>query len=203
MGHGDRFYLTDVDPARPGLEIWYTIVDPHPQHGVSLWDARSGGLIFGAGEPTRDNQVAGGLVGDIDPDHPGMEAWGDKFYFSAAGQPLGGEVPPQNELAWWDADPLREIVSRGSVSKWRGASIARIEGSVQQVADIAGDWREEIVTFVNGELRVYSTTIPAADRRITLLQDPLYRNDVTHRSMGYPHVPMTSFYLGVGAPAGR
>ena len=30
------------------------------------------------------------------------------------------------------------------------------------------------------------------------MQDRLYRNDVTHRSMGYPHVPMTSFYLGAG-----
>jgi hypothetical protein len=29
------------------------------------------------------------------------------------------------------------------------------------------------------------------------MQDPLYRHDVTHRSMGYPHVPLTSYYLGV------
>jgi hypothetical protein len=132
MGHGDRFYVSDIDPSRPGLEIWYTIEDPHPQNGVSLWDA----------------------------------------------------------------DPLREIVSRGTVSKWKGAELARIEGSVQQIADLAGDWREEIVTFVNGELRVYTTTIPAADRRVSLMQDPLYRNDVTNRSMGYPHVPMTSYFIG-------
>jgi len=31
------------------------------------------------------------------------------------------------------------------------------------------------------------------------MQDPLYRNDVTHRTMGYPHYPMTSYYLGVGS----
>jgi rhamnogalacturonan endolyase len=59
-----------------------------------------------------------------------------------------------------------------------------------------GDWREEIVTFSNGELHIYSTPIPAKDRRVTLMQDRLYRNDVTHRSMGYPHVPMTSYFLG-------
>ena len=58
---------------------------------------------------------------------------------------------------------------------------------MQHVADLFGDWREEIVTFVNGQLRIYSTPLPASDRRITLMQDPLYRNDVTHRSMGYPH----------------
>jgi rhamnogalacturonan endolyase len=91
---------------------------------------------------------------------------------------------------------LRELLSRGTISKWQGPELAKVQGSVQHVADILGDWREEIVTFSNGELRIYGTTIPASDRRVTLMQDPLYRNDVTHRSMGYPHVPLTSYYLG-------
>jgi rhamnogalacturonan endolyase len=201
LGHGDRFYLSDIDPDRQGLEIWYTIEDPHPQNGVSLWDARRGTLIFGTAEPTRDNQVGGGLAGDIDPAHPGMEVWSDRFFFTAAGKPIPGDLPPQNDLVWWDADPLRELLARGAISKWKGAALGRVEGSVQHVADIFGDWREEIVTAVAGELRIYTTTIPAADRRVTLMQDPLYRNDVTHRSMGYPHVPMTSFFLG--APSRR
>jgi hypothetical protein len=199
LGHGDRFYLTDVDPERPGLEVWYTIEDPHPQNGVSLWDARTGDLIFGSREASRDNQIAGGLVGDIDPAHPGMECWGDKYFFSSRGQRIEGPVPPQNELVFWDADLLRELHSRGAISKWNGPTLGRTEGSVQHVADLLGDWREEIVTFTNGELRVYSTTIPASDRRACLMQDHLYRNDVTHRSMGYTHVPQTSYYLGTGS----
>jgi rhamnogalacturonan endolyase len=197
LGHGDRFYLTDVDPQRPGLEVWYTIEDPHPQNGLSLWDARTGKLIFGVDEATADNQVAGGLVGDIDPRYPGMECWGDKYFFTSKGELIPGPVPPQNELVWWDADPLRELHSRGTIAKWHGETLGRTEGSVQHVADILGDWREEIVTYTKGELRIYSTTIPATDRRVSLMQDPLYRHDVTHRSMGYPHVPMTSYYLGM------
>ena len=90
MGHGDRFYLSDIDPRRPGLEIWYTLEDPHPTNGVSLWDAKSGALIFGTPEPVIDNQVAGGLAGDIDPAHPGMEVWGDRFFYTAGGQALEG-----------------------------------------------------------------------------------------------------------------
>ena len=120
MGHGDRFYLSDIDPARQGLEIWYTLEDPHPQNGVSLWDARTGTLIFGTPEAVIDNQVAGGLAGDIDPTRPGMEVWGDKFFFTAAGQPIPGPVPPQNELVWWDADPLRELHSRGKLTQVEG-----------------------------------------------------------------------------------
>jgi rhamnogalacturonan endolyase len=200
LGHGDRFYLSDIDPARPGLEVWYTIEDPHPQHGVSLWDARTGTLLFGSTEPNRDNQIAGGLAGDIDPAHPGMEVWGDRFFFTAAGRPIAGDVPPQNELVWWDGDLLREIHSRGAIAKWRGATLGKTEGAVHHVADIVGDWREEIVTFAAGELRIHVTPLPAADRRVTLMQDPLYRHDVTHRAMGYPHVPMTSYYLGSQVP---
>ena len=196
LGHGDRFYVTDVDPQRPGLEIWYTIEDPHPRDGVSLWDARTGRWLFGADEPNADNQIAGGLVGDIDARYPGMEAWGDRFFFTAKGEKIPGPVPPQNELVWWDGDLLRETLSRGTIAKWQGGTLGTIEGSVQHVADLYGDWREEIVTFTAGELRIYSTQIPANDRRVTLMQDPVYRHDVTHRSMGYPHVPMTSFYLG-------
>jgi rhamnogalacturonan endolyase len=109
-------------------------------------------------------------------------------------------VPPQNELVWWDGDPLRELHSRGAIAKWKGSELGRTEGAVHQVADLFGDWREEIVTFVSGELRVYSTRLRAVDRRITLMQDPLYRNDVTHRSMGYPHVPLPGYYLGVPVP---
>ena len=199
LGHGDRFYVTDIDPARRGLEVWYTIEDPHPQHGVSLWDALTGTLIFGSTEPSMDNQIAGGLVGDIDPGFPGMEVWGDKYFFTAQGTRIEGAVPPQNELVWWDGDLLREIHSRGAISKWKGAELGRTEGSVQHVADLIGDWREEVVTFANGQLRVYGTSIPAVDRRLTLMQDRLYRNDVSHRSMGYPHVPMTSYYLGVAS----
>ena len=85
----------------------------------------------------------------------------------------------------------------GAIAKWKGSELGRTEGAVHQVADLFGDWREEIVTFASGELRVYSTRLRAADRRITLMQDPLYRNDVTHRSMGYPHVPLPGYYLGV------
>jgi hypothetical protein len=199
LGHGDRFYVTDVDPDRPGLEVWYSYEDPHPQNGVSLWDARTGDLIFGTREETRDNQIGRALTADIDASSPGMECWGDKFFFSAKGTSLGSNVPPQNGLVWWDADLLREFENRGSVSKWRGPVLtAGIQGSVMVWADILGDWREEIVTYVRGgELRIYTTVIPAADRRVCLMQDPLYRLDVAFKAMGYDQPPMTSYYLGV------
>jgi rhamnogalacturonan endolyase len=64
------------------------------------------------------------------------------------------------------------------------------------MVDMVGDWREELITSLPGELRVYSTTIPAKDRRVSLMQDPLYRNGIVARTMGYTQPPMTSYYLG-------
>ena len=88
--------------------------------------------------------------------------WGDKYFFTA-GSIIEGLVPPQNELAWWDGDPLREIHSADDLNG--RAQPGRTEGSVQHVADLLGDWREEIVTFFNGELRITSRPSPPLKAR--------------------------------------
>lgn len=205
LGHGDRFYITDVDPERPGLEVLYSYEDPHPKNGISLWDARTGNLIWGIAEEIADNQIRFVFASDIDPSIAGMECWGDKFFFSAEGKNLGSPAPPDNEPIWWDGDLLREMIRGGgfrssevSIFKYKGPTLASgIEGRVIMMADILGDWREELITYVRGELRIYTTVIPAVDRRVCLMQDPLYRLDVAFRAMGYDQVPMTSYYLGV------
>lgn len=195
-GHGDRFYLGDIDPDRPGLEVWYIFEDPHPHNGASLWDAKTGNLIWGISEPSMDNELGQTIVGDIDPNYPGMEVAAGRHFYTCKGQKIPGPVPPQDFLIWWDGDLVREIYARGRIFKWNGPTLTSVPGRVQQIADILGDWREELIVTVGNQLRIYTTTIPAADRRVCLMQDPLYRNDVTHRSMGYPHYPMTSFYIG-------
>jgi rhamnogalacturonan endolyase len=99
----------------------------------------------------------------------------------------------------WDAVPQRQLLRGRSIVPYRGAALpGRIEGRVLAVADVRGDWREEIITSVPGEIRIYSTILPARDRRITLIQDPIYRMDVVVASMGYYQVPMTSYDLASG-----
>jgi len=72
---------------------------------------------------------------------------------------------------------------------------------VLAVADVTGDWREEIVTALPGELRIYTTTIPAADRRVCLMQDPIYRIDVAVAAMGYWGAPMLSYCISAQSPS--
>lgn len=197
LGHGDRFYISDIDPFHPGLEVWYSYEDPHPQNGVSLWDAKTGALLFGTQTETGDDQVDRALVADIDPEYPGMECWATDFFFSAQGKIINEKCPPLDGLVWWDADPLRELQVRNRIFKWKGATLTdKIEGRVMNWVDIIGDWREEIVTYQNDEIRIYTTAIPATDRRVCLMQDSLYRIDVALKAMGYDQPPMTSYYLG-------
>jgi trehalose utilization protein len=40
------------------------------------------------------------------------------------------------------------------------------------------DWHEEISTALDGEIRIYTTTVPAKSRRVCRMQDRLYHTDV-------------------------
>ena len=71
-----------------------------------------------------------------------------------------------------------------------------VSGRIIGTADLYGDWREEILVRGNdGDLHVYSTTFQAEDRRVSLMQDPLYRQDVATQAMGYRQTPQTSYWL--------
>ena len=67
-----------------------------------------------------------------------------------------------------------------------------IPEAMAAVNHLMRDWREELIVTVSGELRIYTTTIPAGDRRVCLMQDPLYRLDVCIQAMGYTQCPMTT-----------
>ncbi|MCS7266107.1 MAG: hypothetical protein NZ805_14900 [Armatimonadetes bacterium] len=59
-----------------------------------------------------------------------------------------------------------------------------------------GDWREEFITYADGEIRIYTTTILTRYRFRTLMHDPLYRLDVAGQTGGRIKLPHVSFYLG-------
>jgi rhamnogalacturonan endolyase len=231
LGHPDKCFVTDVDPRRPGMEIFYAIEPWHNDGmGVCLVEAKTGKTIWSIGR--RTSHVGDGMVADIDPLIPGLECFAtedpkggstNRYMFAADGKRLGRreDVPDCRNWIFWDSDLLRETFGRGgpgrsqsgsgrprrrgfgrdssiSIVKYKGPIITSgIEGSIMMMADILGDWREELITALPGELRIRATTIPARDRRVCLMQDPVYRAEIAHRSMGYEQSPVTGYYLGV------
>jgi rhamnogalacturonan endolyase len=227
LGHPDKVFVTDIDPLRPGMEMFFAI-EPWRDDGkgVCMTDARTGKIIWEIGQKTF--HVGDGMVADIDPSLPGLECFAsedpkggsrDRYMFSASGERIGtaGLVPGCRNWVFWDADLLRETFafsrpSRGwrmtreewrrwvpemSIVKYAGDTLAAgIIGRLLIMADILGDWREEVITVTRGEMNIYTSTIPAADRRVCLMQDPVYRAEVAHRAMGYEQSPVTGYYLG-------
>lgn len=208
LGHPDHVYIGDIDPERDGLEIYFGLETRQKErNGMCLADAKTGRILWGHEGPTR--HVHGqGLCADLDARFPGSECYSadsdeQKKFAYARLRTARGEVISDEDLGgfaphsvYWDADLQREILSRGTLWNYGGEEIPpRHGGNIVAIADVIGDWREEIITSVPGGLRIYVSTIPAADRRVTLMRDPIYRGDVTHNAMGYFQVPMLSVDL--------
>jgi rhamnogalacturonan endolyase len=213
LGHGDAMHLSDLDPDRPGLEVWSIHENPSHPYAGSFLDAATGEVIWGLklDDPGR------GLALDIDPRYRGFECWTNNSdgLYSCKGERISGAKPRScNMGVWWDGDLLRELLDGTSIDKWdyiNGTSVRLLSASGCSsnngtksnpclCADILGDWREEVIwrTSNNQELRIYTTTIPTDYRLPTLMHDPVYRLGVAWQNVAYNQPAHTGFYLGDG-----
>ncbi|HAK94136.1 MAG TPA: hypothetical protein DCM87_03795, partial [Planctomycetes bacterium] len=216
LGHGDAMHLADLDPDRPGLEVFGIHEKARHPHGISFRDAATGKILWS--RPSAD--VARGLAADIDPRHRGAECWaagpGLDVLYTCRGEEIGPKPRSCNMAVWWDADPLRELLDGTRIAKWdheHGREIALLSAGAHEcasnngskanpclAADILGDWREEVIwrTGDNRELRVFTTTIPAERRLPTLMHDPVYRVAVAWQNVAYNQPAHASFFMAVG-----
>jgi rhamnogalacturonan endolyase len=204
LGHPDHHYVGDIHPDHPGLEVYYGIESRRDKNGCCLVDAATGKVLWGLDRPTRHVHSTG-MCADIDGSVRGIEAYSSdtdrekksnvRWLFDCRGNVLRDDLDwgfgPRT--VWWDADPQRELIRGGRIVAYGSdQKLGSVDGSVVGFADVLGDWREELIVSAAGELRIYTTTIPASDRRVCLMQDPLYRLDVCIQAMGYTQCPMTT-----------
>ena len=214
LGHGDAMHMSDMDPDRPGLEVWDIHETPNLTCGGGEFrDARTGALIFGL---PSTNDYGRGCAGNITP-VKGYQMWSGatNALFNCKGQNIGTAPSQKNFMIWWDADLLREILDGTTIYKWdwnggtnttllSPAGLASNNGTKATPclsADIFGDWREEViwrVSATNNEIRIYTTTTPATNRFYTLMHDPQYREAIAWQNVAYNQPPHPSFYLGYG-----
>jgi rhamnogalacturonan endolyase len=220
LGHGDALHVSDLDPARLGLEV-FNIQERVDDAGANFRDARSGEILWKKPTAARAEEGPGrGLAADIDPRHFGAEMWvagggGIRGLFNPKGETISPYQPRTcNFAVWWDGDLLRELLNGTRISKWNWElseeeNIFEAEGCVANngtkstpglSADILGDWREEVIwrSRDNRELRIFTTTIPTEHRFYTLMHDPQYRLAIAWQNVGYNQPPHPGFYLGVG-----
>ncbi|WP_076069007.1 rhamnogalacturonan lyase [Sphingomonas montana] len=216
--HGDAMHVSDLDPARPGLEKFGVQEDVRRNGGIgsAMLDARTGAILW---TKPADKDTGRGLAIDIDPRHWGAEAWGSNSaeLYDAKGTVIpGGHPRSANFGLWWDGDRLRELLDGNRISKWDWTTgtetrLLTADGTASNngtksnpalSADLIGDWREEVLlrTADDRALRLYTTPIPTTERIVTLMQDPVYRAGVAWQNGGYNQPPHVSYYLGAPAP---
>ncbi|WP_207514226.1 rhamnogalacturonan lyase [Longitalea luteola] len=225
IGHADALHVSDLDPERPGIEVFGT-QERFGDAGANFRDAKTGEVIWkkpsvAAGE---DGEGPGrALALDIDPRYKGYECWvaGANItgLFDCKGNKIADKTPPCNMGIYWDGDLLSEILNATIVGKWdyinsvtnklldaRDYDCQHNNGTKSNPclsADILGDWREELIyrTSDNKELRIFSTTIPTTHKFYTLMHDPQYRLSIVWQNVAYNQPPHPGFYLGEGMSA--
>jgi rhamnogalacturonan endolyase len=223
LGHADAMHFSDLDPTRPGLEV-FNIQERFDDAGMNFRDAKTGQVIWRVPSVKADED--GGDKGEgpgrgasfnIDPRFPGNECWafgaGINGLWDCKGNKVSQTTPRScNFAVWWDGDLLRELLDRNTVYKWdweqeqltpimvatKCWSNNGTKSTPAISADLFGDWREEVVfrTTDNQSLRIYSTTIPTDHRFVTLMHDPIYRLGVAWQNVAYNQPPHTSYYIG-------
>ena len=213
MGHGDALHLADMDPDRPGQELWQPYESPadNGRVGAAMVDAKTGARIFTVPENSAD--VGRSLAANVDPRFRGNEAWASRGGLNTAtGVQIGTTRPSMNFASWWDADLTRELLDGITIAKWDyntntlvpllsppgTASNNGTKANPGLSADILGDWREEVIfrTSDNTNLRIYTTTAFTTHRLYTLMHDPQYRVAIAWQNSAYNQPPHPSFYIG-------
>lgn len=224
IGHADALHVSDLDPSRPGLEV-FSIQERFGDAGANFRDAKTGEVIWKKASVKAGDDGEGpgrGLALDIDPRYPGYESWvagaGIRGMFDAKGNVIAERTPACNMGIFWDGDVLSEILNGVNISKWlydssktetifdgRNFDCVSNNGTKSNPclsADLFGDWREEIIcrTKDSKELRIFTTTIPTDKKFYTLMQDPQYRLSIVWQNVAYNQPPHTGFFMGIGMP---
>ena len=225
LGHGDALHLSDLDPDRPGVEVF--MVHEERPYGSDYRDARTGEILY----RTLDRDDTGrGVAADIDGRHRGFEMWSldSKEVRDCHGKVIAddpSQMPAMNFRIYWDGDLQDELLANGRrphfapyLQKWNGKNAVPLplsngkhlcemghsvsnnwtKATPNLQADILGDWREEVIYWDESDashLNIFTTNIPTEYRIPTLMHDHIYRLSVAWQNVGYNQPPHLGYYL--------
>ncbi|GCD18713.1 rhamnogalacturonan lyase [Cellulomonas algicola] len=216
LGHGDAMHVTDIDPDRPGLEIFTAHEGAtYAPYGMAMRDAATGEVLFGV---YSGRDTGRSMVGDVLPGTRGLEAWASLpggtnslGLYSADGVVTPGPIPGTNQSIRWAADGTTQIVNGSgdqdvTIDDWnRGRLLTATgtranngtKGNPSLVADVLGDWREELLvrTADSSAIRMFVSTEVTSHKLATLMHDPQYRAEVARQQTTYNQPSYPGFYL--------
>nr|WP_285620754.1 rhamnogalacturonan lyase [Kineosporia sp. NBRC 101677] len=217
LGHGDAMHVTDIDPDRPGLEI-FTVHEgaTSAPYGLAMRQAEDGKVLFG----TYSGRDTGrGMIGDVLPEERGLESWASMpggsealGLHTAKGKVVTNTIPGTNQSIRWAGDLTTQILNGSgtatpTVDDWKRGNLLTATGTLANngtkgnaglIADVFGDWREELLvrTADSTAIRVYLSTEVTQHKLYTLMHDPQYRAEVARQQTTYNQPSYPGFYLG-------
>jgi hypothetical protein len=211
LGHGDAMHVANIDPDRPGLEIFNVFEGAKAApYGYAFRDAESGKVYFGEYAETDLGRC---MIGDICPDVRGLQVWVNDVY-SVKGDKLDVPAPSTNMNIHWAADLTTQVtdgseyltenkcgvindIVHGAMLIPKGTATNNgTKGNPCLVADLFGDFRDEIVLRLSDDsaLRIYINTDITEHKLFTPLQDVQYRVAVAWQNNCYNQPGYTSYY---------
>ncbi|MBA4686095.1 MAG: rhamnogalacturonan lyase [Candidatus Galacturonibacter soehngenii] len=210
LGHGDAMHVANIDPDKPGLEIFQVFEGArYAPYGFALRDAQTGEVIFGEYAETDLGRC---MIGDINPQVRGLQVWVYDVR-SCTGEILSDKLLGTNQSIRWAADLTTQILDGTDLfAKHQGVINDNIHGSMlipEQmatnngtkgnpclIADIFGDFREELILRKadNSAIRIYTNTDITTHKLFTLMHDIQYRTGVAWQNNCYNQPCYTKFY---------
>lgn len=218
FGHGDAIHLADLDPDRPGYEVFDVHEESVASYGADLHDARTGEVII---RRTRDRDTGRGIAADFDASHRGCEfTYATQLdSYTIKGTSIASANPGMNFRIYWDGDMYEEMLDDVTISKWNNGTITTLglgfnrnalaaygspvscNGSKATPclsADIFGDWREELILWSKTDsatLNIYTSAYTTNYRVPTLMHDHVYRMGICWQNVAYNQPPHLGYYL--------
>lgn len=220
LGHGDAQHCSDFDPYRK-YEEQFACNETSPANNYR--NAVTSELYYRQAGGGDDGRC---LMANFTNDYPGsvgrsvgsgwVSSTSDKIISELNGDAFisWGDL---NQRIYWDGDLLDEYfdspgtegygaiykpaskTTTGARWNFQGSKCSNwSKNNPGAIADIFGDWREELVMRSNDNdaIYVYSTGIPTQHRLPTLWSDHQYRNAMVWQSMGYNQPPHKSYFVG-------
>ena len=218
FGHGDAIHVGAMIPGREGLQVF----DVHEEKGTYAWDlhdAATGEIIYKDGPAGVDN--GRGMAAQLSAKD---NAWWFSSasvkpqYSAATGKQASAANGSLNFRMYWDGTVQEALLDGNKLDKYNdssksfgrlvsfynlgpGSTCNGSKNTPNLLADIFGDWREELVLYSVSDaetyLGIYSTNIETKYYVPTLMHDHTYRMGICWQNTAYNQPPHLGYNLAV------
>ena len=193
--HPDIVAVKRILPGAPGRQVFYA-VESQVHAGAYLVDAKTGKIIWKVNreDDPKWSHAHTGWASDIWDGSPGIEMLTnrdghtaeDLVLFAADGKIIVNPFPKGWRPVNWTGGATRDLMSNDGtrIGRFNGKTVDVVAGArandagkanCNMVADLAGDYRDEVVCVAGNRVMVFSNAEPSPRREITRTVNREYR----------------------------